>query len=178
MLIENNHSFICSFCSLASLTFYGFSKTTTLVRSLSLSLHICSVTTSVEVNVAGENHNLDAWFDFIFMIMSFKWDFNATQHHFCSLSPWSIYSPTFLEGHFTISFFKFIFISWRLITLQYCNDFCHTLTWISHGYTCIPHPNPPSRLPSHPIPLGHPSAPALSTCLMHPIWAGDLFHTW
>ena len=39
---------------------------------LSLSLHICSVTTSVEVNVAGENHNLDAWFDFIFMTMSFK----------------------------------------------------------------------------------------------------------
>ena len=25
-------------------------------------------------------------------------------------------------------FFSFIFISWRLITLQYCNGFCHTLT--------------------------------------------------
>ena len=25
-------------------------------------------------------------------------------------------------------FFSFIFISWRLITLQYCSDFCHTLT--------------------------------------------------
>ena len=23
---------------------------------------------------------------------------------------------------------------WRLITLQYCSDFCHTLTWISHGF--------------------------------------------
>ena len=30
-------------------------------------------------------------------------------------------------------FFSFIFISWRLITLQYCSGFCHTLTWISHG---------------------------------------------
>ena len=30
-------------------------------------------------------------------------------------------------------FFPFIFISWRLITLQYCSGFCHTLTWISHG---------------------------------------------
>ena len=30
--------------------------------------------------------------------------------------------------------------------------------------------------PPHPIPLGLPSAPALSTCLMHPTWAGDLFH--
>ena len=34
-------------------------------------------------------------------------------------------------------FFPFIFISWRLITLQYCSRFCHTLTWISHGVTCI-----------------------------------------
>ena len=34
-------------------------------------------------------------------------------------------------------FFSFIFISWRLITLQYCGGFCHTLTWISHGFTCI-----------------------------------------
>ena len=25
-------------------------------------------------------------------------------------------------------FFSFIFISWRLITLQYCSGFCHTLT--------------------------------------------------
>ena len=24
-------------------------------------------------------------------------------------------------------FFPFIFISWRLITLQYCSGFCHTL---------------------------------------------------
>ena len=44
-------------------------------------------------------------------------------------------------------FFSFIFISWRLITLQYCSGFGHTLTWISHGFTCIPHPDPPSHLP-------------------------------
>ena len=41
--------------------------------------------------------------------------------------------------------------------------FCHTLTWICHGCKCVPHPEPPSHLPPHPIPLGHPSAPALST---------------
>ena len=75
-------------------------------------------------------------------------------------------------------FFSFIFISWRLITLQYCSGFCHTLTWISHGFTCVPHPEPLSHLPPHRITLGLPSAPALSTCLMHPTWAGDLFHTW
>ena len=73
-------------------------------------------------------------------------------------------------------FFSFIFINWRLITLQYCSGFCHTLTWISHGFTCFPHPVPPSHLPLHPIPLGLPSAPGPSTCLMHPTWAGDLFH--
>ena len=70
----------------------------------------------------------------------------------------------------------FFLISWRLITSQYCSGFCHTLTWISHGYTCIPHPDPPSYLPPHPIPPGLPSAPGPSTCLMHPTWAGDLFH--
>ena len=60
-------------------------------------------------------------------------------------------------------FFPFIFISWRLLTLQYYSGFCHTLTWISHGFTCVPLPDPPSRLPLHPIPLGLPSAPVLST---------------
>ena len=42
----------------------------------------------------------------------------------------------------------FFFFNWRLITLQYSSDFCHTWTWISHGCTCVPHPEPPS--PSHP----------------------------
>ena len=68
---------------------------------------------------------------------------------------------------FFFFFFSFIFISWRLITLQYCSGFCHTLTWISHGVTCIPHPNPPSHLPLYLIPLGLSSAPGPSTCLMH-----------
>ena len=73
-------------------------------------------------------------------------------------------------------FFSVIFISWRLITSQHFSGFCHTLTWISHGFTCVPHPDPPSHLPLHPNPLGLPSAPGPSTCLMHPTWAGDLFH--
>ena len=58
----------------------------------------------------------------------------------------------------------------------YCSEFCHTLKWNSHGFTCVPHPNPPSHLPLHPLPLGLPSAPGPSACLMHPTWAGDLFH--
>ena len=31
-----------------------------------------------------------------------------------------------------------IYFNWRLITLQYCSGFHHTLTWISHGCTCVP----------------------------------------
>ena len=69
-------------------------------------------------------------------------------------------------------FLKFIYFNWGLITLQCCGGFCHILTWISHGCTCVPHsPDPeprlpprpsPSHLPPHPIPPGCPSARALS----------------
>ena len=41
----------------------------------------------------------------------------------------------FLSFFLFLSFFSFIFISWRRTTLQYCSGFCHTLTWISHGFT-------------------------------------------
>ena len=82
-----------------------------------------------------------------------------------------VFSFSFISMHILIFFPQvffspFIFISWRLITLQYCSGFCHTLTWISHGFTFIPHPNPPFHLPLHSIPLGLPSAPGLSTCLI------------
>ena len=85
------------------------------------------------------------------------------------------------ENQFFLSpwfFFSFIFISWRLINLQYCSGFCHTLTWISRGLTCVPHPDPLSCLPLHPIPLGLPSTPALRTSLLLPTWTGDMFHPW
>ena len=85
----------------------------------------------------------------------------------------------YMQSLFYLFIYFFIYFHiWRLITLQYCSGFCHTLTWISHGFTCVPHPHPPFHLPLHPIPLGLPSAPALSTCLMHPTWAGGLFHPW
>ena len=56
----------------------------------------------------------------------------------------------------------FIYFNWRLITLQYCSGFCHTLTQISHRCTCVPHPENPSHLLPHPIPQGRPSALVLS----------------
>ena len=58
--------------------------------------------------------------------------------------------------------FLFIYFNWRLITLHHCSGFCHALTWISHGCTCAPHPEPPSHFPPHTIPLCYPSAPAPS----------------
>ena len=61
----------------------------------------------------------------------------------------------------------------NFIYLFIFSEFCHTLKWNSHGFTCVPHPDPPSHLPFHPIPLGLPSAPGPSACLMHPTWAGD-----
>ena len=90
--------------------------------------------------------------------------------------PWLVQLEVYMFYWYFLFFFSFIFISWQLITLQYRSGPCHTLTWISHGFTCIPHPDPPSHLPLYPIPLGLPIAPGPSTCLMHPTWAGDLFH--
>ena len=58
----------------------------------------------------------------------------------------------------------------------FCSEFCHTLKWNSHGFTCVLHPDPPSQHRLYPLPLGLPSAPGPSACLMHPTWAGDLFH--
>ena len=98
-------------------------------------------------------------------------------HIMISLIPFPFKLGKNCEWHFLNSevffffLFSFIFISWRLTTSQHFSGFCHTLTWISHGVTCIPHPNPPSHHPLHQIPLGLPSAPGLSTCLMHPTWA-------
>ena len=68
---------------------------------------------------------------------------------------WSFFSSLDLKlFFFSVLFFIF---SW-----QYCGGFCHT-SWIRHGCTCVPHPEPLSHFPPHPISLGHPSAPAPST---------------
>ena len=57
--------------------------------------------------------------------ISFIWNFLCVQ---CFLI-------IFLIQETTIHFF--FLISWRLITSQYCSGFCHTLKWISHGFTCV-----------------------------------------
>ena len=75
----------------------------------------------------------------------------------------SFFYSKYYKGHYFILFLNFIYFNWRLITLKHYSEFCHTLTWISHGSTYVPHPEPSSHLPPHPILQGCPSAPALST---------------
>ena len=70
-----------------------------------------------------------------------------------SLSPLSMMLVVDFISSVLRVFKKFLF-NWRLITLQYCGGFYHTLTWISYGCTCVPHPEPPpTSSPSHPFGL-------------------------
>ena len=72
---------------------------------------------------------------------------------------WTEFFPLFSDLTIILKiFFKF---NWRIITLQFCDGFCHTSTWISHGYKCVPLSWNPSHLPPHPIHLGCARAPAL-----------------
>ena len=76
-------------------------------------------------------------------------------------------------------FFPFIFIGWRLITLQYCSGFCHTLTWISHGFTCVPCPNPlPPPSPSHPSGSSQCTSTKFFKCSVNTEWANELCRFW
>ena len=79
---------------------------------------------------------------------------------------------------FVFCIFKTYLFNWRLITLQYCTGFCHTLTWISHGWTCVPHPEPSSLLPPIPSLRVIPVHWLWVPCFMYRTWIGDLFHIW
>ena len=55
-----------------------------------------------------------------------------------------------------------IYSNWRIVTLQYCDGFCHISVWISHRYTCI-HVSPPSWTRFSPPSPPHPSRLSQST---------------
>ena len=64
----------------------------------------------------------------------------------------------------------FIYFHWRLITLQYCGVVGiaihqHESASGVNRTRLSPHPEPPTHVPPHPIPLGCPKAPALSALL-------------
>ena len=66
---------------------------------------------------------------------------------------WKLNCGSFFFFYYLLSFFFYF-------TILYW--FCCTSTWICHGRTRVPHPEPPSHLSPCTIPLGHPSAPAPS----------------
>ena len=119
---------------------------------------ICSHLIYIMLSIFPNACHLCIFFDkichhlFIFLLgsLSFKCPLyildssSLSDMHFCHIFSKPV--TWFFIIFFFIFFFLF-FISWRLITSQYCSGFCHTLTRISHGFTCIPHPDPPSYLP-------------------------------
>ena len=54
--------------------------------------------------------------------------------------------------------------------------FCHTSTWIRHGCTHVPHPEPPTSPVQSlwVVPVHQPQ----ETSIMHRTWTGDSFHVW
>ena len=81
--------------------------------------------------------------------------------YFCVCVPNALFIFKILFIYYYYYFFYFIILYW----------FCHISTCIRHGCTRVPHPEPPSHLPSHTIPLGHPSAPAPS--FLYPVSSLD-----
>ena len=74
----------------------------------------------------------------------------------------------------SLSFFLILIFTLFYFTILYW--FCHTLTWIHHGCTCVPHSEtPPTSLPI-------PSLSVVSVhwlwvpCFMHWTWTGHVFH--
>ena len=61
-------------------------------------------------------------------------------------------APKLLLFIYLFTLFYFTILYW----------FCHISTWICHGCTRVPNPEPPSHLPPHTISLVYPSAPAPS----------------
>ena len=69
----------------------------------------------------------------------------------------------FLQQTFLFFFFLiFYFILFYFI----CSEFCHTLEWNSHGFTCVPHPDPHLPPPSPPAPPRFTQC-TRSECLSH-----------
>ena len=66
------------------------------------------------------------------MLKSFKekgddttWKLRCIKKEYTALEMANAWVKT---GFILLNFFPFVFISWRLITPQYCSGFCYTLT--------------------------------------------------
>ena len=74
------------------------------------------------------------------------------------------------------SYLCFVFFFSFYFTILYW--FCHISTWIHHGCTCAPHPEPPPTALPIPslwvIPVHQPQA----SCILHRTWTGNSFLIW
>ena len=62
---------------------------------------------------------------------------------------------------------SFFFLNFTLFYFTILYWFCHTSSWIHHGCTWVPNPEPPSHLLPRIISLDHPHAPAPS--ILYPV---------
>ena len=92
-------------------------------------------------------------------------------HRFLSYSKFLLRVLKNHEWRYNFFIFKIFFY----FTILYW--FYHTSTCIHHGCPRVPLPEPPSHLPPHIIPLGHPSAPIQVWCRIQEAWGwctGDI----
>ena len=125
-------------------------------RTYSLSnFQICS---TVLLTIVTTLYTISPWFIyFITGSLYLLTTFICFSHPTTTLLPLATSNLFYLWAWWVfLLYFLFLDSTWKMI--QYlsfpvwlifffiCSEFCHTLKWNSYGFTCVPHPDPPSHL--------------------------------